>query len=111
MSEKDKCCGECSSHESECGAHCGHGFACGKSFFFTRWIFGLIILIVVFCTGIAIGRFLGEADSGYGFQRGGYSRMMQFGNGDYTYGPGMMRSYIIQTTDDKVAAPVVKTVK
>ena len=104
MSEKDKCCGECSSHESECGSHCGHGLACQKGFYFIRWIFGLIILAVVFCTGIAIGKFVGEINGGYGFQKGyGYSRMMQLGNDDYFYGPSMMRSWVLQTSDDTSA--------
>ncbi|MCR4311564.1 MAG: hypothetical protein NUV54_03315 [Candidatus Taylorbacteria bacterium] len=115
MSEKEKseCEEGCNSHAKKCGSHCGHGLACHSGFYFLRWFFGFVILALVFCTGIAIGKFVGEVGGGYGygFNHGGYSQMMRFGNTDYIYGPGMMRSYIIQTTSDSDAVAPATTVK
>jgi len=90
----EKCGEECCSHK-KCGEHCGHGFGCYKSFFFVRWLFGFIILAIVFAIGVSIGEFKGEVGR-YGNYGGwddrGYSKMMQYGS--YNYGPGMMRGYV-----------------
>ena len=111
--EKNRCEGECCMHDG-CDEHCGHGFACNKGFFFVRWIFGLIILLMVFSIGVSIGRFVERVDSydGYGsFSDRGYSGMMQYGNYNYGYGPGMMRSWVVQTPDaaTQISVPAAKT--
>ncbi len=94
------------SHE-KCGEHCGHGFGCHKSFFFVRWIFGLIILLMVFCVGIAVGKFVGEVEGygSYGMMRyGGY-------NSGYGYGPGTMQGWVYQTpTGAQSTVSATKTV-
>lgn len=91
----------------KCGEHCGHGFGCHKSFFFVRWIFGLIILLMVFCVGVAVGKFAGEVDR-YGEHYG----MMQYGryNSGYGYGPGMMQGWVFQTpTGTQTTVSAAKT--
>jgi len=115
MSESQEKCEECCSHE-KCGSMCGHGFGCHKGFFFVRWIFGFIILALVFSVGVSIGRFAGEIDSygGYGGlnSRGGYSGMMQYDGYNYGYTPGMMRGWVIQNqTVPTEITPATKTTK
>lgn len=91
MSDSNKCGGSCSSHD-ECGEKCGHGFNCNKSYFFVRWIFGLIILLIVFCVGVQIGRFC-EKVSRY---NSGYTKMMRLNDSNYGYGAGMMQGWVTQ---------------
>ena len=43
----------------------------GKSFYYVRWIFGFIIVVMVFCLGVQVGELKGLV--GYGsFKHGGY---------------------------------------
>jgi len=92
MSDSNEKCENCCVHEKKCNKGCGLGFSCNNSFFFVRWIFGFIILTMIFCTGILIGKFAGQIERGGiygGFGNSGYSKMMRYDN-NYGY-PIIMR--------------------
>lgn len=89
---------DCDPHE--CDSKCGFGFACHHHrYILVRWILGLVILGIVFCLGVSVGKFSAwaEGDGYYGYGRmmtGGYGNarpmMLWSANGNAAYGPAMM---------------------
>lgn len=99
-------CGQNQQGGGCCGAHkmgCGWGH---KSVW--CWLIGLVVLIIVFCTGYKLGVLRGYFGGYYGMYNGGmYYRGGVGGN----WGPGMMRNWQFDQTVQEQSKSATNTEK